>query len=113
MTDAVFNWFWQPPIEGKPGLCMITDEHPGPDHPGVPFVVESLQDTLAHVEARIPPDVHLFQLRIYARDVFKRWREVRIDAESRRYKVREPAFSQGDLCLLWDSREVGEDPVAQ
>ena len=110
MTEPVFDWFWQPPVDGKPGLCMVVDNHPGHGHPEIPFVSEALQDTLAHIEARIPKDLHLFQLGIYMRDVYKIWREVKVDPD-RTLKTKAPYFSQADLGALWDSRQTGEEPA--
>lgn len=110
LTAPVFNWFWQLPIDGKPGLCMVKDLHPGPDRPDVPFVPEALQDTIAHIEARIPKDLHLFQLQIYVQDILGIWRQVKVDHLTRVYKIKSPEFSQEDLSMLWDSRNTLAEP---
>ena len=104
MDDVAFNWFWQPPVGGQPGLIMIVDDHPGKDHPEIRFVVEAIEDTLRHIEARIPKDLHLFQFRIYARDVFKLWIWITVAPVRRNYRLRTPKISQAALAELWDSR---------
>ena len=65
VDDVAFNWFWQPPVDGQPGLIMIVDEHPGVDHPEIRFVTEAIADVIRNIEARIPKDSHLFQFKIY------------------------------------------------
>ncbi len=105
MDDVAFNWFWQPPVAGDPGLIMIVDIHPGTDHPEIRFVVEAVADVLRHIEARIPKDLHLYQFRIYARDIFKLWIQIDVAPVRRNYRIRTPQVSQGDLSELWDSRD--------
>lgn len=104
MDDVAFNWFWQPPVDGQPGLIMLRDEHPGPDHPEIRFITEAIQDVLRHIEARIAKDLQLFQFRIYARDVYDRWIEIVVAPVRRNYRLRSPRVSQAHLSELWDSR---------
>lgn len=106
MTDAVFNWFYQPPLNGAAGLIMIVDQHPGPDEPGVPFVVEDLKNVIHWIEARLPSDLHLFQFKIYAADIFNMWIEIEFpNPEVRRYVIHEPDLPQPQLNILWNQRE--------
>lgn len=104
MDDVAFNWFWQPPIDGQPGLIMIVDEHPGLEHPEIRFVTEAIADTIRNIEGRIPKDSHLFQFKIYARDIFGRWIHIDVAPIARNYRLRTPKVSQADLASLWDSR---------
>lgn len=104
MDDVVFNWFWQPPVDGQPGLIMLDENHPGPDQPEIRFITEAIQDVLAHIEARIAGDLRLFQFRIYARDVYTRWIEIVVAPARRNYRLRTPRVSQSHLSELWDSR---------
>lgn len=104
MDDVAFNWFWQPPVDGQPGLIMLVDIHPGKDHPEIRFVVEAIADTLTHIEARIAKDLQLYQFRIYARDIFERWIQIEVGPIRRDYRLRSPKVSQGHLSELWDSR---------
>ena len=105
MDDVAFNWFWQPPVDGEPGLIMIVDEHPGADHPEIRFVVEAGAETLRHIEARIAADLHLFQFIIYARDIYGRWILISVAPVRRNYRLRTPKASQAELAELWDSRQ--------
>lgn len=106
MDDVAFNWFWQPPIDGQPGLIMVTDEHPGPEKSEIRFVTEALADVLAHVQDRIPKDLHLHQFGIYARDVFGLWIQISVNyLQWQTYRIHAPKFSQNDLAELWDSRQ--------
>ena len=43
---AQIGWFWQPPIDGQPGLLMVVDMHPGPGHPDIPMVIETMAQVL-------------------------------------------------------------------
>ncbi len=104
MDDVAFNWFWQPPVDGQPGLIMIIDDHPGADHPEIRFVTEAIQDVLQHIEARIAKDLHLSRFRIYARDIFGLWIMIDVVSISREYRLRTPKINQGHLSELWDSR---------
>ena len=104
MDDVAFNWFWQPPLAREPGLIMLTDEHPGVDHPEVRFVTEAIEDVLRNIEGRIPKDSQLFQFKIYARDIFGRWILIEVAPIKRNYRLRTPKVSQGDLSALWESR---------
>lgn len=105
MDDVAFNWFWQPPIDGQPGLIMITDEHPGTEHPEIRFITEAIADVLAHVQARIASDLRLPQFRVYVRDIFGGWFQVTIEPEPKKpYRIHKSKVSQNDLALLWDSR---------
>lgn len=111
MTDAPisaasFDWFWQPPLDGDPGIIMIRDTHPGPDAVGLPFVGEDLENVLLTVESRIPPDVHLHELRVYARDVLGLWVELAFNCLGRQFTKKTPAFSQGDLEAVWNNHET-------
>lgn len=104
MSEAVYSWFWQPPLEGDPGLMMIVDNHPGPDRREIPLVVEELKTILHAVEAQIPIDISLFQLRIYSREPTGFWFEILFDGTSRRFMTKKPDFSQADLDRLWEAR---------
>lgn len=102
-SAASFEWFWQPPMAGDPGILMIVDSHPGPRAPEIPFVAEDLKTILASIETRIPADVHLYQLRIYARDIFKLWIQIEFNVLSRAFTKKAPDFSQGDLEQVWEN----------
>lgn len=111
MTDqpssaASFDWFWQPPLAGEPGIIMIVDTHPGPDQASVPMVAEDLNNVLLTVESRIAADVHLFQLRIYVRDILGIWIQIAFNVLGRTFTKKEPDFSQGDLEGVWDNHET-------
>lgn len=106
MDDVVFDWFWQPPIDGQPGLIMLTDEHPGAEHPEIRFITEAIADVLAHVQSRIARDLRLHQFRVYARDIFGGWMQITVETMTRApYRIHAPKISQGDLSELWDSRQ--------
>lgn len=105
MDDVAFNWFWQPPVDGQPGLIMLTDDHPGADHPEIRFVTEAIVDVLRHIEAGIPKDLHLFDFKIYARDVYSRWIWIQVAPLKRNFRLRPPKISQDDLRDLWRSRD--------
>lgn len=104
--EPAYSWFWQPPIEGKPGLCMIVDDHPGPDAAGMPFLLEALNDTLLEIETKLPNDISFDQLRVYVRDPFELWCQLKFDALSRRFKIGEPDFKVSELTELWASRDA-------
>ncbi len=104
MDDVAFNWFWQPPVDGQPGLIMLTDDHPGVDHPEIRFVTEAIADVVRHIEGGIPKYFNLFQFKIYARDIFGRWIHIEVAPIARNYRLRTPKVSQADLASLWDSR---------
>lgn len=107
MTDAAYSWFWQPPLENQPGLMMVVDDHPGPNRPDVPLVVEELQEILHKVESQLPIEIQLFQLRIYSREPTGFWFEILFDGASRRFMTKKPDFSQRELDKLWESRIDG------
>lgn len=104
MTDAAYSWFWQPPLEGQPGLMMVVDNHPGPNRPDVPLVVEELKTILHEVESQLPIDVGLFQLQIYSREPTGFWFEILFDGASRRFMTKKPDFQQAELDQLWEAR---------
>ena len=106
MSLASFEWFWQPPMTGEPGILMIVDTHPGPQAPDVPFVAEDLKAILEGIETRIPTDVHLHQLRIYARDIFKLWIQLEFNILGRQFTKTAPDFSQEDLERVWENHVV-------
>ncbi len=105
-SDAAFDWFWQPPLSGDPGIIMIVEKHPGPHQPEIPFIHEDTVNVLSTIEGRIPEDVHLFQLRIYYRDVFHLWTQVTMTGQSRAFRKGKPDFAQGDLEQLWKNHET-------
>ncbi len=84
---------------------MIVDEHPGPDRPDVPLLLEELKTTLLEIEAKLPNDVQLYQLRIYIREPIGAWFQAVFTVLNRRFQMQKPNFSQADLCELWDSRQ--------
>lgn len=102
-----FAWFFQPPLEGKPGLIMIVDQHPGPEYPELQFITEpgNMKAILENIESHIPRDLELYQFRIYARDPFKLWIQIQTTALGRSFSFKSPDFSQGDLEELWQARE--------
>lgn len=105
MSDPLYRWFWQPPLDGQPGLMMIIDDHPGPDHPDIPMVTENLAMTIRKIESQIPGYVGLFQLHIYCLDIAGLWFQVCVHPETRQYKLNRPDISQGECQRLWDMRE--------
>lgn len=107
-SQASFDWFWQPPALGDPGILMIVDTHPGPHDFDTKFIQEDINNVLLDIEAKLPADVHLFQLRIYAKDIFGLWIEIEfsvLNAE-RRFKTKAPTFSQAQLSEVWDNHEA-------
>lgn len=110
MTDSVFQWFWQPPLNGQPGLIMVADMHPGPEAVDVPFVIEDLQNVLLSIEARIDKGFTLHSFRIYMRDVLNHWGEIAFkDTGSRKYIISPIAAEQRVLSELWDQRFARSD----
>lgn len=104
MSDASFDWFWQPPLDGRPGLMMIADTHPGPAAPDIKMVHEDLKAVLQYCEGRLPKEIQLYQLGIYVRDVLGLWIQIDCNAMSRHFQKRAPELSEGDLNQLWASR---------
>ncbi len=107
-ANAAFDWFWQPPQLGQPGIMMIVDTHPGPHEPGVPFVQEDINNVLLYCESKIPKDVQLYQLRIYVKDVFGLWNEIEFPLirGGRRFRRKTPEFSQASLSEIWENHEL-------
>ena len=106
-AQASFDWFWQPPMSGEPGIVMIVDTHPGPEDLVTPFIQEDINAVLLDIETRIPKDVELYQLRIYAKDIFGLWIQIEfsIVAAGRRFRTKAPEFSQASLAEIWDNHE--------
>lgn len=104
MIKPHYLWFWQPPIDGSPGLLMIVDNHPGPEHPEVPFIADVLKDVLLEVESSMPTDIQLYTLSIYVRDVMDLWIRVEMNVLSRMFKLVSPGMMQAELAELWDQR---------
>jgi hypothetical protein len=107
-SAASFEWFWQPPQLGDPGIMMIVDTHPGPHDLETPFVQEDIGNVLLACESRIPTDVHLFQLRIYVKDIIGLWVEIEFTLvdSARRFKMKAPTFGQSQLSEVWDNHEA-------
>lgn len=103
-SEASFDWFWQPPMEGRPGLMMVVDTHPGPAAIDIKMVHEDLRAVLQYCEGRLPKDVQLYQLGIYVRDVLGLWIEIKCNAVSRHFQKADPELSESDLNQLWASR---------
>ena len=105
-TDANFEWFYQPPINGNAGLIMIVDKHPGPDHAEAKFVFEVLDRVLLKVESGLPGDLSLPGFSIYVKDHSSTWLKVEFPyALSRRFQVVSPDHNQAKLSELWDQRK--------
>lgn len=107
-SQANFDWFWQPPMSGDPGILMIVDTHPGPEDLQTPFIQEDINAVLLYIESRLPADVQLYQLRIYAKDIFGLWIEIEFSLVSseRRFKTKAPTFTQAQLSEVWDNHEA-------
>ena len=107
-SQASFDWFWQPPALGDPGILMIVDTHPGPEDLETMFLQEDINNVLLDIEGRLPKDVQLFQLRIYAKDIFGLWIEIEFSIlnSARRFKTKAPTFTQGQLSGVWDNHEA-------
>ena len=103
-SEASFDWFWQPPLEGRPGLLMVVDLHPGPAAIDIKMVHEDLRAVLRYCDSRLPKDVQLYQLGIYIRDPLGLWIQIDCNALSRQFQKRSPELSEGDLNQLWASR---------
>ena len=106
-SNASFDWFWQPPALGDPGILMIVDTHPGPHDFDTKFIQEDINNVLLYIESKLPRDVQLFQLRIYAKDIFELWIEIEFSVlnKARRFKTKAPEFSQASLSEIWDNHE--------
>ena len=105
-SDASFDWFWQPPMEGEPGIMMIRDTHPGPAATAVPLVAEDLNNVVLVCESRIGKDVQLCQLRVYVRDVLGVWVQLEFNVLGRQYQKLLPDFEQADLEQVWENHEL-------
>ncbi len=106
ISDASFDWFWQPPMENEPGIMMIRDTHPGPEATAVPLVAEDLNNVVLVCESRIAKDVQLCQLRVYVRDLLGLWIQLDFNVLGRQYQKLAPDFEQGDLEQIWDNHET-------
>lgn len=104
MIKPHYHWFWQPPVDGKPGLLMISDNHPGPENPEVPFIGDVMKDVLVEIESYMPTEIQLYQLTIYARDVMDLWVRIEMGVESRMFKYVSPRLYQKEITALWDQR---------
>ncbi len=107
-SQASFDWFWQPPALGDPGILMIVDTHPGPEDLQTKFIQEDINNVLLYCEKRIPKDVQLYQLRIYVKDIFGIWVEIEFSlvSSARRFKTKKPTFGQAQLSEVWDNHEA-------
>lgn len=107
-SQASFDWFWQPPALGDPGIMMIVDTHPGPHDDETPFVQEDIGNVLLACESRIPKDVQLYQLRIYVKDIIGIWVEIEFSVlnTARTFKMKNPEFGQSALSEVWDNHEA-------
>ncbi len=105
-SAASFDWFWQPPQAGEPGIMMIRDTHPGPAATAIPLVAEDLNNVVLVCESRIPPEVQLCQLRVYVRDILGLWVQLEFNVLGRQYHKLAPDFEQGDLDMVWDNHEL-------
>ena len=111
MTDqpespAMFDWFWQPPMSGEPGIMMIRDTHPGPEATAIPLVMEDLKNVLLVCESHIAKDVQLCQLRVYVRDIMGLWVQLQFNVLGRQFQKLAPDFEQGDLEMVWENHEL-------
>ena len=108
LANASFDWFWQPPMSGDPGIIMIVDTHPGPHDFETQFIQEDINNVLLYIEERIPKDVQLFQLRIYAKDIFGLWIQIKFSIlnQERRFTTDIPDFTQAELAQVWDNHEA-------
>ena len=105
-SAASFDWFWQPPLGGEPGIMMIRDTHPGPEATAVPLVAEDLNNVVLVCESRIAKDVQLCQLRVYVRDLLGGWIQLEFNILGRQYKQFVPDFTEADLEQVWDNHEL-------
>lgn len=106
-SQASFDWFWQPPQMGDPGILMIVDTHPGPHDFETKFIQEDINNVLLNIESQLPKDIQLFQLRIYAKDIFGLWIQIEFSIlqAQRRFKTKAPDFTQAQLSEVWDNHE--------
>ena len=104
MSKPVYSWFWQPPLDGKPGLLMIVDNHPDPRETGIPVVLERLKDVIPEIEVKLPMDINLGALSIFLRDPTEHWYQITVNPMNRRFTTSRPTFKQGELAELWESR---------
>jgi hypothetical protein len=110
MTASLFDWFWQPPLNGSPGLIMVADMHPGPEAISVPFVLEDIKAVLLWIEARIDKSLSFHSFRLYMRDPIGIWGEVKFnDPGARRFTLGQPEARQDTLNELWDQRFASSD----
>jgi len=107
-SQASFDWFWQPPALGDPGILMIVDTHPGPHDFETKFIQEDINAVLLNIESQLPKDIQLFQLRIYAKDIFGLWIQIEFSIlnSARRFKTKAPDFTQAQLSEVWDNHEA-------
>ena len=105
-SAASFDWFWQPPLGGEPGIMMIRDTHPGPAATAVPLVAEDLNNVVLVCESGIAKEVQLCQLRVYVRDLLGVWIQLEFNVLGRQYQQLAPDFDQGDLEMVWDNHET-------
>ncbi len=105
-SAASFDWFWQPPLGGEPGIMMIRDTHPGPAATAVPLVAEDLNNVVLVCESGIAKEVQLCQLRVYVRDLLGVWVQLEFNVLGRQYQQLAPDFDQGDLEMVWDNHET-------
>ena len=105
-SAASFDWFWQPPLGGEPGIMMIRDTHPGPAATAVPLVAEDLNNAVLVCESGIAKEVQLCQLRVYVRDLLGIWVQLEFNVLGRQYQQLAPDFDQGDLEMVWDNHET-------
>lgn len=107
-SQASFDWFWQPPALGDPGILMIVDTHPGPADTQTKFIQEDINQVLLSIESQLPKDVELYQLRIYAKDIFGLWIQIEFSIlnQARRFKTKKPDFGQAQLSEVWDNHEA-------
>lgn len=86
-------------------MIMVVDMHPGPQDPQTPMVVERVGEVLLDIESHLPRDLHLFQHRIFIRDVMEIWAQVQVEAMPRTWRVIKPELRQAELHQLWYQRE--------
>lgn len=70
------------------------------------IIDEDLVNVLLVCESRIPADVHLYQLRIYFRDVSRMWTQLEFNILGRQFQKTAPDFTQGDLEQVWENHET-------
>lgn len=99
-----YSWFWQPSLDGKPGLLMIVDNHPGPQRTDVKMVLECLTDVVLEIESKLPREINLGTLKIFCREPQESWFEIAVDPISRQVDLGRPEIPQGELAMLWEAR---------